>query len=197
MAEEHVGAGGTRWTGENYEDERIPVVCYVGLGSNVCREDSLSRGLQRLAQLFPDLRASGVYESPAFGFEGPPFLNLVVRIRSNRNVHGLVRQLKYVESEIDGPHGGEGLRSRKLDIDLLLHGDSVICEAGLTVPRPEASTRGFVLAPLAELAIDEIHPVFGVTWGALWAKLAEKEGVVRYLDADRIYSNAGLSSSRV
>jgi 2-amino-4-hydroxy-6-hydroxymethyldihydropteridine diphosphokinase len=41
--------------------------------------------------------------------------------------------------------------ARTLDLDLLLLGDRVVREPGLTVPHPGIAERRFVLAPLAEL----------------------------------------------
>ena len=41
---------------------------------------------------------------------------------------------------------------RSLDLDLLLYGDQVCDEAGLTLPHPRLHERAFVLYPLSELA---------------------------------------------
>lgn len=44
--------------------------------------------------------------------------------------------------------------SRTLDLDLLLYGDQMITQPGLTVPHPRMLDRLFVLEPLAEIAGD-------------------------------------------
>jgi 2-amino-4-hydroxy-6-hydroxymethyldihydropteridine diphosphokinase len=41
---------------------------------------------------------------------------------------------------------------RTLDLDLILFGDAVIDEPGLTVPHPRFRERRFVLEPLSEIA---------------------------------------------
>ena len=41
---------------------------------------------------------------------------------------------------------------RSLDLDLLLYGEQVYHEAGLTLPHPRLHERAFVLYPLSELA---------------------------------------------
>lgn len=51
--------------------------------------------------------------------------------------------------------------ARTLDLDLILYGDLVIEEVGLSVPHPRFRERGFVLEPLAEVASDWIDPVTG------------------------------------
>ena len=41
---------------------------------------------------------------------------------------------------------------RIIDLDLLLYGEEVIDEPGLTLPHPGMCDRAFVLTPLAEIA---------------------------------------------
>lgn len=55
-----------------------------------------------------------------------------------------------VAGERDGP--------RTLDLDLVVHGDSIVDEPGLTLPHPRAEERAFVLEPLAEIAPDLRFP---------------------------------------
>lgn len=54
---------------------------------------------------------------------------------------------------------GEKWGPRTIDLDVLLYGDAVIDEPGLTVPHPRMHERRFVLEPLAEIAPEVIHPV--------------------------------------
>jgi 2-amino-4-hydroxy-6-hydroxymethyldihydropteridine diphosphokinase len=59
--------------------------------------------------------------------------------------------------EIERRHGRtrvERWGPRPLDLDLLLFGDSVIDEPGLTVPHPRMWERPFVMIPLAEVCED-------------------------------------------
>ena len=51
---------------------------YLGVGSNIERERYIVAGLDALQGLFGELALSSVYDSAAIGFEGQPFLNLVV-----------------------------------------------------------------------------------------------------------------------
>lgn len=65
------------------------------------------------------------------------------------------RGLGRVRRERHGP--------RTIDLDLLFHGEAIVKEEGLEVPHPEAHRRRFVLAPLAEIAPDFVHPVLRKT----------------------------------
>ncbi|MEP2616097.1 2-amino-4-hydroxy-6-hydroxymethyldihydropteridine diphosphokinase, partial [Marinobacter alexandrii] len=51
---------------------------YISIGSNVDRERYVTAALDALANWFGGLEISPVYESEAVGFNGSPFLNLVV-----------------------------------------------------------------------------------------------------------------------
>lgn len=61
---------------------------------------------------------------------------------------------------------------RTLDLDLLVFGDRVIDEPGLTVPHPRLRERRFVLEPLACVAPDLRVPPDGATAAELLARLA-------------------------
>ena len=52
---------------------------------------------------------------------------------------------------------------RTLDIDVLLHGGTVLDVPGLIVPHPRMMLREFVLTPLAEIAPGLTHPLTGET----------------------------------
>ena len=51
---------------------------------------------------------------------------------------------------------------RTLDLDLLLYGEEVLEEDGLTLPHPRLHERAFVLAPLAEIAPGAMVPGRGL-----------------------------------
>ena len=72
--------------------------------------------------------------------------------------------------DIERKHGRE--RSvpgapRTLDLDLVLHGETVLEEPDLVVPHPRAHERLFVLEAAADVAPDLDHPVLGRTLSEL------------------------------
>lgn len=145
---------------------------YLGLGSNIERERYLTAGLDALEVLLGELSLSSVYDSLAIGFDGQPFLNMVVGAQTELPLPTLAARLRHIEYEHGRPVDASRFSSRQLDIDILTYGDMVgECrgEFGVVIlPRDEILDNAFVLQPLAELAPRDIHPVAGRSYADLW-----------------------------
>ena len=141
---------------------------YLGLGSNIERERYITAGLDALQALFGELALSSVYDSPAIGFDGQPFLNLVARVETDLPVGELARRLRHIETEYGRPANATRFSPRQLDIDILTYDDLVGVIEGVELPREEILENAFVLCPLAELAPDEAHPGAGERYRVLW-----------------------------
>ena len=147
------------------------VIAYLGLGSNLGNRLAFLRGGRDRLTGRGDIalrRASGVYETAAVGgpADSPPFLNAVLEVETALPPRDLLAACQAVEDAF-GRTRPEPWAPRTLDIDLLLYGDRVIAEPGLTVPHPCLHERAFVLAPLRALAPELIHPRLRQTIGAL------------------------------
>ncbi len=139
----------------------MPVTAYLGLGSNLGdRSASLREALRRLAEAGITIRrVSGVYESDAILVtDQPPFLNLVARVETDLRPRELLDVCLQVETEM-GRVRTVRWGPRVIDIDILLYGDQVIAEPGLTVPHPGLRERSFVTVPLEEVAEHQTVPV--------------------------------------
>ncbi len=141
---------------------------FLGVGSNIERERYIVAGLDALQRLFGELTLSSVYDSAAVGFEGQPFLNLVAAIDTDLGPGELARTLRHIETEHGRPADATRFSPRQLDIDILTYGAASGTIEGVELPRQEILQNAFVLCPLAELAGEQLHPVAGVTYAALW-----------------------------
>ena len=144
---------------------------YLGVGSNIERERYITAGLDALAGLFGDMDISPVYDSEAIGFEGQPFLNLVVGVNTDLSVAELAKQLRHIEFEHGRPENASRFSSRQLDIDILTYDDLVGVIDGVELPRGEILENAFVLWPLANVAPDEVHPGDGRAYAVLWNEM--------------------------
>lgn len=149
----------------------------IALGSNLGdRKEHLAAGLRGLASTKGiSLSAlSRVYETEPVGPAGQgPYLNAVVRVATDLSPRALLERLLEIELHAGRERGQRRWGPRTLDLDLLLFGDRVIEEDGLSVPHPRLAERFFVLAPLCDIAADERHPVLGRTF----AEFARERGV--------------------
>lgn len=158
------------------------VVAYVGIGSNLGDRTAVCRAaLSRLAQL-PDtmeFRSSSLYETEPVGpIAQGPFLNTVAELTTRLSPQALLESCLGIERDLGRPrpdlisHG-----PRTIDLDLLLYGSLCLVSPDLTIPHPRLAERRFVLAPLAELAPDLVHPVLGQTTRTLLARLTDPHTV--------------------
>ena len=154
--------------------ERVDV--FLGLGSNLGDRDlNLLRAMNLLDQAFgmhPE-RISRIVETPAWGFEGPDFLNLCVLYRLVRkgtpqeHATEILRQVKAIEKELGRTQeplfdadGNRVYHNRLIDIDILLYGTENIQTEELTVPHPLIGQRDFVKKPLLEISKPAVREAF-------------------------------------
>ena len=97
---------------------------------------------------------SQVYETaPVGGPEQGPYLNAVVAVDTDLSAAQLLAVAHRLEDEA-GRVRAARWGARTLDVDVLLVGNERVDTPELTVPHPRLAERGFVLAPLADVAPD-------------------------------------------
>lgn len=161
-------------------------ITYLSLGSNIGdREANLRDAIRRIGALGTVSKASSLYETEPVEFtEQPQFLNCTVELDTELSAHDLMRELLGIERALgrDREHA-QPKGPRTIDIDILLYGDSVIDEPGLKIPHPAMHQRRFVLAPLAEIEPEAIHPVLERSVGELLDELPADAGKVRKIES--------------
>lgn len=143
---------------------------YISIGSNIDRENNIRGAVRMLRQRYGTLTLSRVYETPAEGFDGEAFYNLVAGLDTDEPVERVRQALANIETAHGRNRGGARFSARTLDLDLLLYDDLVRHADSVDIPRGEITQYAFVLGPLAELAPDLKHPETGERLRAMWDK---------------------------
>lgn len=161
-----------------------PVTAFVALGSNMQDPPvQIRTGARAIAELPHTrlLRVSSLYRNPAVGYrDQPDFVNAVACVETQLSARSLLESLLAIERARgrvrDFPNA-----PRTLDLDIVLYGEHVIREPGLTIPHPRMRERAFVLIPLAEIAPNAWVP--GAGPAAQLAERVETAGMVKLSSA--------------
>lgn len=131
--------------------------------------------------------------SPVPASDQPDFINAAAWASCRLDAVPLLQVLAQTERHF-GRQKAERWSARTLDIDLLAYGAAVLPDktrwmsvvdsldpaATLiepVVPHPRLHRRGFVLAPLMDIAPDWVHPVLQVPVSTLYSQLQAKGGL--------------------
>ena len=137
----------------------------ISLGSNLGdRRAHLEYAIDALQIDFSDLLISSFLETQPVGVgpEHGTYLNAALVGRTQLPARVLLERLLEIEEE-RGRARPYPMAPRTLDVDLILYGDAIIEEDGLSVPHPRFREREFVLRPLAEIAPEMVDPVTNTT----------------------------------
>jgi 2-amino-4-hydroxy-6-hydroxymethyldihydropteridine diphosphokinase len=141
---------------------------FVAIGSNIDPSMRMLQAGRALKHNFNDARFSSCYSNPAFGFDGPHFVNAVVGFSTTLPITALLQLMREIESQCGRAASAPKWEPRAMDLDLLLYDAIVGLGPGYTLPRPDLLKRVYMLGPLAQLAPDLIYPPSGPTIAELW-----------------------------
>lgn len=144
---------------------------WVALGSNRDPLNEFRLAVQKLSKKFGPLTLSTVYQNPAEGVMGPDFYNFAAGFCTSISPDALVDELKAIEDACGRQRDPSVSGPRGLDIDLLLYEDFVRNPPERELPHPDILRKPYVLAPLAQIARDYVHPRVGQTLGHLWEQM--------------------------
>ncbi len=159
------------------------VPAYIALGSNLGDRAEHIVGALAILMRTPGVTtvaASDAREYDALTLPGagpqPPYLNAVVRLDTTLSARQLLDTLLAIERSLGRDRSAsERWAPRTIDLDLLLYGNEIIDEPGLTIPHPRLHERRFVLEPLVQIAPDVRHPRKRKTAQRLLMDLLAKE----------------------
>ncbi len=147
-------------------------LAFIALGSNI------GDGRANLLRAWQELKGSGItplalsspYKTAPVGMTSESwFTNAVGMVETVKAPASLLCALLELETRM-GRNRARGM-DRIIDLDILYHDDLLCHDTDLDLPHPEIEGRLFVLAPLAELAPDHLHPVSGLSSSQMLRRL--------------------------
>lgn len=157
---------------------------YIGIGSNIDRENSIRGAVREVAAHYAPLTLSPVYESKAHGFEGDNFYNLVAGFDTQESIERIKETLTHIESRFGRSRRENCVSARTLDLDLLLYDDIVRHDNRVNLPHPDIRRYAFVLRPLADIAPNLRHPETGLTCAGMWEQSGSGKQEIQKTDFD-------------
>ena len=163
----------------------MPHTVFIALGTNLGdRLDYLRQARRALEPKVSIVSCSPIYETPPWGYlDQPAFLNQVIKAETELKPPDLLNFVKNIEKEL-GRTPGIPNGPRPIDLDILFYDDLQIEAGRLVIPHPRIAGRGFVLVPLADLAPDLVHPIFGKTIAEMLEE-SDREGIAEITSMNR------------
>jgi 2-amino-4-hydroxy-6-hydroxymethyldihydropteridine diphosphokinase len=155
---------------------------FISIGSNIDREKNIRAAILAMRSQFGELKLSSVYEADAVGFDGEPFLNLIVAFDTDKTAPQVDHLLDEIEKQNGRTPEQKKFNPRTLDLDLVLYGDYVSNDPNLEIPRNEITRYAFVLEPLAEIAGELKHPLLNQRYDQLWQAFDKTHLAQRRID---------------
>jgi len=155
---------------------------YLALGANLGdRQGNLLQAIRSIGAFASVDKISSLYETTPVGYlDQPDFLNIAIQVATQLDPISLIRSLKQIEKQL-GREASFRNAPRPIDIDILFYDDLFFESEKLSIPHPRMSERAFVLAPLAEIAPQAVHPVLHLSVMEMLARV-DQSGVKKLPD---------------
>jgi 2-amino-4-hydroxy-6-hydroxymethyldihydropteridine diphosphokinase len=124
---------------------------------------NLDEALRRMGALGSVTAVSSFHTTEPVGYvDQPQFVNAAALLETSLPPLDLLHGLLAIEHAMGRDRGAVPAKGpRVIDLDLLLYGQTVMQSEELTLPHPAMHERAFVLAPLADIAPEMVHPGVG------------------------------------
>lgn len=174
-----------------------PKTVYIALGSNEgSRFDLLQEAIDKIQRKVGEVeKISGVYETPAWGFEGNAFLNACIAVNTRFSATEVLELLLKIEVSLGRKRrDSNGYQNRIIDLDIVLYEEEVFATETLQVPHPQMLKRKFVLLPLTDIASEAKHPLKKQTVKELLKQTPDTSEVTRI--SESLQKPSGFTFSR-
>jgi 2-amino-4-hydroxy-6-hydroxymethyldihydropteridine diphosphokinase len=138
---------------------------YIAIGSNldgpVAQVEAAFVELTSLPQSRLIARSRLYRSAPLGPQDQPEFVNAAAGLLTQLTARELLRALQAIEARMGRALPIVRWGARRIDLDLLVHGESRIDDDDLTIPHPGVPSRNFVLYPLCDIAPTLLIPGHG------------------------------------
>jgi len=150
---------------------------YLNLGSNIEPELNLPKATDLLKTYGEIKAASHVWESKSVGYDGPNFLNACVLFLTASPPENIKSEIIHpIEAALGRIRGADKNMPRTMDIDVIVFDEKPIMKL-------DYWDQAFIIAPLAELLPDFVHPIHGEKLARFSKQLQGQVWIVKRQDA--------------
>lgn len=147
---------------------------YLGIGSNLNRENSLRFAVAKIEPLLKNFSKSSIWVSKPVRSGEPDYYNMVVGGDTEASLEDFYACLLKIEqlagTELMFNNGTNFGLKRRLDIDVLVFGNT-ITTSPCKIPRHDIQDYPFVTCPLNEIDPDLVHPLLNVKVSEIWNEM--------------------------
>jgi 2-amino-4-hydroxy-6-hydroxymethyldihydropteridine diphosphokinase len=155
---------------------------FIGIGSNMSDPHrNCLDAVDRIGRIdkCEIISVSSLYLTEPVGVQDQEwYVNSAVSIATGLSARDLMKRLLEIEADM-GRVRTTKWGPRVIDLDILLFGQDIIDDILVKVPHPMMHLRKFVMAPMAELAPDLMHPVLGKTIIELFKEISDDGQIVK------------------
>ncbi|WP_321283503.1 2-amino-4-hydroxy-6-hydroxymethyldihydropteridine diphosphokinase [uncultured Vibrio sp.] len=146
------------------------ITAYIGVGTNIDREQHSRVAYHDLQQLGEDLLVSPIYECEPLGFSSQNFYNFVIALRTTLSLEEFSHRLREIEFKWGREENAQKYQDRTLDLDIVLFGE-IISTQKPELPRSDIYKYPFVTKPLYDLEPHLVIPGDGRTVADIWSAM--------------------------
>lgn len=152
------------------------ITTYIGVGTNINREQHVQAAYTELERLGEDLLVSPIYECEPVGFNSQKFYNFVITLRTELSLQELSQRLREIEFKWGREENAQKYQDRTLDLDIVLFGEC-ISKQNPELPRSDIYKYPFVTKPLYDLEPHLVIPGDGRTIADIWRAMQPVESL--------------------